>query len=378
MRSFGHVFTRAFASAGLIAAAVALAAQDTTFSVQVNVVNVLATVRDKQGKIVNHLSKDDFILEEDGRPQTIKYFNRETDLPLTLGLLVDTSLSQRRVLDEERSASSSFVYQMVREDRDQVFLIHFDHEVELLQDLTSSRRKLDSALQLLTMPSYADRRRGGGYPGGGYPGGGSPGGGGGRDPGGSRRSPRVGGGTLLYDAVFLASDELLERQRGRKAIVLLTDGVDQGSQTSLERAIETAQRADTVVYSILFSDPDAYGRQSGWGGIFGGGWGGRRGGGYPRPQNHPDGKKVLQRISQETGGRMFEVSRKLSIEQIYLLIQDELRNQYNLGYTPDRAGNSADYHRIRVTTRQSNLVVQAREGYYGSRPAGPTGGSSQH
>jgi VWFA-related protein len=342
-------------------------------------VNVLATVRDKQGKIVNNLSKDDFILDEDGRPQTIKYFTRETDLPLTLGLLVDTSLSQRRVLDKERSASGTFVDQVLREDKDKAFLIHFDREVELLQDLTSSRQKLEEGLRLLQMPEPEHDRGsgGGGYPrGGGYPGGGYPGGGG---SGGSNPHRRAAG-TLLYDAVFLASDEMLLKQQGRKAIVILTDGVDQGSKLSLDRAIEAAQRADTVVYSILFADPDAYQHGFGGGGM-NGPWGGRRGGGYPRSpqpqQEHPDGKKVLQRISQETGGRMFEVSKKLTVDQIYQQIQDELRNQYNLGYTPDHAVNGSDYHKIHLLTKEKDLVVQARDGYYSARPLAPSDDRAQ-
>ncbi len=169
----------------------------TTMSVQVKVVNVLATVRDKHGKIINNLTKDDFTLSEDGRPQTIRYFSRETDIPLTLGLLVDTSMSQRRVLGEERSASQSFLTQMLREDKDKAFVIHFDREVELLQDLTSSHEKLRVSLESLDTPQFS-RTSGGGYPGGGgggaergYPGGGGSGGGSGR---------HHGGGTLLYDS----------------------------------------------------------------------------------------------------------------------------------------------------------------------------------
>ena len=251
----------------------ARAQQPSTYPVEVKVVNVLATVRDKQGKIINNLSQDDFILDEDGRSQTIKYFSRETDLPLTLGLLVDTSLSQRRVLDKERSASGIFVDQVLREDKDKAFLIHFDREVELLQDLTSSRQKLDAALRLLQMPTPEQDRSsgGGGYPraGGGYPGGGGSGGG--------SRPHHHAAGTLLYDAVYLACDEMLQKQQGRKAIVLLTDGVDQCSKLSLDRAIEAAQRADTLVYSILFADPDAYRSPGGWGGGgINGPWGGRR------------------------------------------------------------------------------------------------------
>src|SRR5215469_12902014 len=125
-----------------------------TMKVTVKVVNVPATVRDKHGKIINSLGKDDFLLEEDGRPQTVRYFAHESDLPLTLGLLVDTSLSQRRVLDQERTTSRSFVTRMVREDRDKAFVIHFDHDVELLQDLTSSHEKLESALDNLSTPQF--------------------------------------------------------------------------------------------------------------------------------------------------------------------------------------------------------------------------------
>ena len=304
------------------------------------VVNVLATVRDKHGQLVNNLTKDDFKLTQDGHPQTIGYFAKETDLPLTLGLLVDTSMSQRRLIDQERTASYAFLDDVMRVDKDKAFVIHFDSEIELLQDLTNSRDKLEAALDKLNTPHFDDASSGGG--------GGSPGGGG----GGHR-----GGGTTLYDAVYLASDEMMRKQEGRKAIILLTDGVDNASKVSLDRAIETAQRANTLVYSILYADPDAYGHQGyrrmgrphgGWGGGGmgrypggGGGYPGGGGGGYPQQQQHPDGKKVLQRISKETGGRFFEVSKKEPIDQIYKQIEEELRNQYNLGYTPDKADASA-------------------------------------
>src|ERR1051326_3889046 len=161
-----------------------LHAQDVpTISVNVKVVNVLATVRDKHGEIVRNLGKDDFRLEEDGRPQAIRYFSTETNLPLTLGLMVDTSLSQRNVLDEERRASCSFLDQVLRPDRDQAFVIHFDEQVELLQDVTSSKQKLETALNEIELDHPQNARNGGGgssgggsYPGGGYPGGGYPGG----------------------------------------------------------------------------------------------------------------------------------------------------------------------------------------------------------
>jgi VWFA-related protein len=300
-------------------------------------------------------------LNEDGHAQDIHYFAHESDLPLTLGLLVDTSLSQRRVLEEERAASFSFLQNMLRVDHDQAFVIHFDREVELLQDLTASDKKLESALDSLETPDYS--RSGspgqGGGSGGGHRGGSRGGGGGGFS----------GPGTLLYDAVYLASDELMRKQQGRKAVIMLTDGVDTGSKETLDVAIESAQRADTVVYCILFKDDGMNGGGGGFswpgsGGIGGMGRGGPRGGGYPQ-REYPDGKKILERFAKETGGRMFEVSKKLTIGQIYEQIGDELRHQYNLGYTPKRdSAPAAGYHKIQLSTKKKGLIVQTREGYY--------------
>jgi len=343
----------------------------TTLSVDVKVVTLPVTVRDKHGQIVRNLTKDDFILAEDGHPQTIRYFAQEANLPLTLGLLVDTSMSQRNVLDQERTASDSFLDQMLTAAKDQAFIIHFDREVELLQDLTSSRDKLQTALGSLQTPSFDRDSRGGG----GSPPDSSP-----------RGSHRIhgGGGTLLYDAVFLASDELMKKQQGRKALIILSDGVDRGSKESLLSAIEAAQRADTVVYSILFADNHqeeghGFGRPRGGspgGGWPGGGWpggggsrgGGRRGGGQRSPQEaRPDGKKILERISKETGGRLFEVSKKETVDKIYASIAEELRTQYNLGYTPDKANDAAGYHKISLTAKDKNLAVQTRDGYYAER-----------
>jgi VWFA-related protein len=333
--------------------------------VQVKTVSVLATVRDKHGKIVSNLSKEDFALQEDGRPQTINYFARESDLPLRLGLLVDTSLSQRRVLDSERSASYSFLDHLLREDKDLAFIIHFDREVELLQEFTPSRPKLQAALQSLQTPQ-AETDRSGGSSGGGSNGGGGGGMGGGRGGGGGGGGRGGhhggGGGTLLYDAVYLASDEMMSKQQGRKALIILTDGVDHGSKESLTTAIATAQRADTVVYSILFKDDEGYG--GGHGGFSMGpyGGGGRRGGGRPQ-EERPDGKKVLQEMCKQTGGRLFEVSKKETVEKIYAEIEEELRNQYSLGYTPDK-NTGEGYHKIQLTTNNKDLTVQTRDGYY--------------
>jgi VWFA-related protein len=349
-----------------------------TMSVDVKVVTLPVTVRDKKGQIVRNLTKDDFVLQEDGRPQAIKYFTQDTNLPLTLGLLVDTSLSQRNVLDQERNASKVFLDQMLTDTKDKAFLIHFDREVELLQDLTPSRDKLEAALQLLNAPQL--ERSGGGRSDSGSSGS-VP-----SDPQSGGGQPRMsrGAGTLLYDAIFLASNELMKKQPGRKAIIVLSDGDDRGSKESLQSAIEAAQRADTVVYSILFADnhqdSNGFGHQSGGmgrhGGGFpgGGGWpggGGSGGGGggrgrYPQ-EPRVDGKKILDQISRETGGRLYEVSKKQAIDQSYDNIAEELRTQYNLGYTPDKSNAEAGYHKITLAAKQKDLLVQTRDGYYAER-----------
>jgi VWFA-related protein len=346
------------------------------FSSNVNVVNLFATVRDKQGKIVKDLAKDDFLLDEEGKPQVIKYFTQESDLPLYLGLLVDTSGSQRNVIGAERTASLQFFDQVLREDRDLAFVLHFDAEVELLQDFTSSRKDLEKALDGLRVNQQQLQQRqqgqgqggggypsGGGYPGGGYPGGGYPSGGGGQSGRGRR------GGTDLYDAISLASDELMSKQKGRKALILLTDGVDTASKYTIFEAIASAQKADTLVYSVLFSDPDGYGQQGmgprmGGRGMGRGGGMGRMpmpgGGGYDRP----DGKKVLQQIARETGGQFFQVSRSHPLDKIYAEIQEDLRSQYSIGYTPDPPSQGGVYRHIHLTAKKKNMTVVTREGYY--------------
>jgi len=351
-------------------------AQDavSTIAVDVRVVTLPVTVRDKHGKIVRDLTRDDFTLQEDGRPQTIKYFSQDANLPLTLGLLVDTSRSQTNVLEAERNASRSFLDQMLVQPKDKAFLIHFDREVELLQDLTSSREKLQAALELLKTPSDRDSSNDPSS----------------NDPNDSRSGSgsHHGGGTQLYDAVYLASNELMKKQQGRKAIIILTDGVDRGSKTYLEGAIESAQRADTVIYSIYFAVPHREegerrgggmgrggggypGGGGGWpgggGGYPGGGRGGRGGGQRHPEETHADGKKILERISKETGGRFFEVTKKEPVGQIYDSIVEELRIQYNMGFTPDKDSSSSGYHHIELTVKKKDLTVQTRDGYYADR-----------
>jgi VWFA-related protein len=360
-----HLMSRSFLTIFFLVASVSLRGQQapapqpavaqtddkTTLSVKVNVVTALATVRDKHGHFVGNLTKDDFVLNEDGRPQDIRYFSQDTDLPLTLGLLVDTSGSQIRLLGQERAASRVFLDQVLRENKDKAFIVHFDHEVELLQDLTSSREKLASAVDQI-QPTDRPNTSGGNSP----------------DPGGHGRHGGGfggGGGTQLYDAIFLAGDEdeLMKKQTGRKAVIILSDGVDRGSKVGIESAIAAAQRSDTVVYSILFRDEEHHEFHG-----FDHGGLGRHGGGHRREpeEDRPDGKKILERISKETGGRLFEVSKKEPLEQIYKDIQEELRNQYSLGYTPDK-NSGLGYHKISLTAKEKELKVQTRDGYYTNR-----------
>jgi VWFA-related protein len=374
---------RALVSGLFLAFAIPLAAQDTpaakpasspaTIAVDARLVNLPVVVRDKKGALVQNLTKDDFALQVDGHPQTIRYFDIDANLPLTLGLLVDTSLSQRDVIDDERTASGIFLDQMLKTPKDQAFIVQFARQTELLQDLTNSRPKLQAALKEIDTPSPSNQSNTS------------------TDDSDNNRSSsghRSHGGTVLYDAGFLASDELMAKQKGRKALIILSDGVDNGSKETLVSAIEAAQRADTIVYAIYFKGEEQQhyaGNHSGRGGGYpgggypgggypGGGYPGGRGGGYPGGRgggnpsggnvSHVDGKKILERMAQETGGRLFEVSKKQTVGQIYTQIAEELRAQYRLGYTPDQATAADGFHQIDLTTHRKDLYVQTREGYY--------------
>lgn len=338
------------------------------------VITMPVTVRDKHGKIVSTLAKEDFTLQEDGRAQTIKFFSRDTNSPLTIGLLVDTSHSQASVLDAERNASRSFLDQMLVHPTDKAFVIHFDRQVELLEDITSSKEKLQAAIELLTTPGEHTSN----------------------DPNDPSNAPDAPdpkrSGKQLYDAVYLASNELMKKQTGRKAIIILSDGGDRGSKTYLESAIEAGQRSDTVIYSIYFADarrnnndrdqqqqpggrgrggPGGYPGGGGWpggGGYPGGGGGGGRGrGGDQRREEKPsaEGKKILERVSKETGGRFFEVSKKDTVGDVYSEIVEELRSQYTMGYTPDKDNSDMEYHHLKLEVKdKKDLAVQTRDGYY--------------
>lgn len=298
-------------SSGAILSAAAEAQQEPTFTSEVKVVNIFATVRNKRGAIVRDLNRDDFTLLENGKPQEIRYFSRESDLPLTVGLLVDTSFSQGKVLSDELAAGYRFLDQVLRERKDQAVIVQFDQAVVIRQGLTSSHKELQDTLALLDLPSAQDAAQG--------------------------------SGTLLYDAVRTASIQVMRAQNGRKAFIVLTDGMDEGSTVTLEDAIAAAQRANTLVYSILFSDASYYGG----GGLLGHG-----------------GKSVLQRLSRETGAGFYEVSKTQPISQVFDAIEQELRSQYSLGFVSNQPVTTSGFRKIRLTTKQKDLIVQATTRYY--------------
>jgi VWFA-related protein len=365
----------------------------TTVKIQAREVVLPVTVRDKKGSLLTSLKISDFTLTEDGRPQTIKSFARETNLPFRLGLLVDTSRSVSGAMENERKAAGKFVDAMLPEDpnakpkavADQAFLIHFDREVELLEDFTTSRAKLHHELDEMGPTRAAERSNQGPETGGDDNGGGGYGGSRGQGPGqgqGQGQSHGSRGGTQIYDAIFLASDELMKTQTGRKALVVFSDGVDRGSKETLNDAVDAADRASVSVYTIYFKGeqergesgfPGGGGRHGGGGGYpgGGGGWpggggggGGRRGGGGGSSQPEVDGKKIMEKIATRTGGRYFEAKGKDKLDEIYAQIAEELRGQYLLTYTPDKVDTEGGYHRIALKANKDDLTVVTREGYY--------------
>lgn len=367
-------------------------AEAAALSVDAHLVNIPVVVYDKKGQLVGSLTRDNFVLEVDHKPREIRYFNRDRDLPLTLGLLVDTSLSQRDVLDEERTGSLAFLDDMLTgpADRDKAFIVQFAKKVDLLQDTTGSKPRLQDGLKQLTTDPGSESQRDSAI----------------SDPkDSSSKQRRRDGRTTLYDAVFLSSDELMSKQHGRKVVIILSNGVDIGSKESLGSAIEAAQRADTVVYAIYYKGretnrgfagrdqegggspgarsggyPGGGGGYPGGGSGYPGGVGGYPGGGggYPGGGDGPsmpqeatrvDGRKILERMANETGGRLFEINKKDTIAGIYKEIGDELRSQYRLSYAPDKETASEGYHRIVLTVSKSSpkdMYLQTRDGYFGS------------
>jgi VWFA-related protein len=302
---------------------VMLAQDDTTIKVEVQLVNILFNVRDKRGGLVGSLNKDDFTIFEDGKQQEVKYFNRETDLPLTIGLLIDVSASQGNLIDIERNAAYQFFGSVLRK-QDLAFLISFGSDAELLQDYTNSAALLRKGLEGLQVNSEV----GGLHPG----------------PVPTISQPR---GTILYDAVYLAASDQLKGQVGRKVLILITDGEDQGSRYKIAQAIEAAQRADAIIYGFYYVDRAFY---YGHGMVFGG-----------------VSDSELRRMAEETGGHNFHVDRKMTLQDAFSELQNEMRSQYAIGYTSTNATRDGTFRKIEIKTNNKDWKVQARKGYYASK-----------
>jgi len=307
------------------------AGDEPVIRVNVDLVNIFFNVKTKKGgRLVPGLNKEDFKIFEDGKEQTIKAFTRESDLPLTLGLLIDISASQENLIEIERQAASQFFSTVIR-PKDEAFLISFGKSTDLLQDYTSSPRLLSSALKDLRGDGQTPMIAGSPVPVNTGPIGGSIG------------TPK---GTLLFDAVYLASDEKLKREVGRKALILITDGEDQGSTYKIHDAIEAAQKSDAIIYSIYYVDRGFYAQ-------YGAGVGG--------------GEGDLRKMSEQTGGHVFKVDSKHPLNQVFQEIQDELRNQYSISYTPVSTSRDGSFRRIEIKVDNPEDRVQAREGYFATK-----------
>jgi VWFA-related protein len=297
------------------------ASKDTaTLKVEVSLVNILFNVRDKKGGLIGNLNKDDFKVFEDGKEQEVKFFNRETDLPLTIGLLIDVSASQMNLIEIEKNAAYQFFGTVLRK-QDLAFLISFGEESELLQDYTNSSKLLRAGLEGLHVSSGV-----GGFGPGPVP---------------TISQPR---GTVLYDAVYVASADELKGQVGRKVLVLITDGEDEGSKYKINQAIEAAQKADAIIYGFYYVDRAFY---MGHGMVFAGG-----------------SDAALRVMSEDTGGHVFHVDRKLTLQDAFAQLQEEMRSQYAIGYTPTNPAKDGTFRKVEVKTSNKDWKVQARKGYY--------------
>jgi Ca-activated chloride channel homolog len=304
------ILTCALIQLGLLASLASARAQapdtltpDTpTLKIASNLVAVSAVVRDKSGQPVANLTRNDFLLKQDGKPQPITYFSQGSDLPLTLALMVDTSGSQRNYISDEIAAGQSFFPAMMTRPDDRAVLVQFDNAILQLVKITSSVITLEHGLAYLTQ-SHSDYT-----------------------------APGRGGGTLLFDAIIAVSHVELGNQLGRRAMVILTDGGDNGSHFKAKHAIAEAQRADIMVYTVYYSN----------------------GGGN---------EDILKDISRQTGGREFSVNSTMTLQEIYTDIASDLRLQYEIGYRPpDPRPNK--YHKIDLKLTDKDLAVQARDGYF--------------
>jgi VWFA-related protein len=293
-----------------------------TLKISVNVVGLFFNVKDKHGALIPNLTKDDFEIFEDGKPQTIKYFAAESNLPLTLGILIDSSGSQLRVLDMEKEVGGAFLKQILS-DKDEAYVIDFNVDASLVQDFTRDVRRLQAAMNKVKINT-------------GYTSVGIPGGGGGPVP--TARQA----GTVLYDAVYLSAHDMLAKEVGRKAMILLTDGEDEGSQLKIKDAIEAAQKADAIVYVLLCADRGFYGSVGGF---------------Y-------SGEGDMRRLTEQTGGRVINVGNKFDkLREAFDQVAAELRSQYSLGYTSTNTKLDGSYRKLEIKAKQ-NYKIQSRAGYY--------------
>ncbi|HUJ40148.1 MAG TPA: VWA domain-containing protein [Candidatus Acidoferrales bacterium] len=282
--------------------------------VQVGVVNLFVTVRDKHHAIVSDLKKEDFHVYEDGKEQKIEFFSKEMNLPLTMAMLLDTSGSMDRMLPAEESTGAAFLERVMKKG-DLTTLISFDQDADLLVDFTGSVAELERGLNRARINEPFAPVTPGTVP---------------------TRDPR---GTVFYDAIYLAARDRLAQEVGRRAIVVLTDAVDEGSRVRLEEAIEAAQRADAVVHILLIFDPGYFFMQG-------------------------SGAGVAHKISDETGGRVIEVRGAKHLEEAFTQLAEELRSQYSLGYYPSNGARDGRYRKVKVEVTRSDVHVLARKGYY--------------
>ena len=289
-----------------------------TLKVSVNVVGLFFNVKDKHGTLMPNLTKDDFSVLEDGKPQTIKYFAAESNLPLTLGIHIDSSGSQMRVLDMEKEVGGAFLRQILT-DKDEAYVIDFNVDASLVQDYTRDVHRLQAAMNKVKINTGVSGMGGGPVP------------------------TANQAGTVLYDAVYLSAHDMLAKEVGRKAMILLTDGEDEGSRLKIKDAIEAAQKADAIVYVLLCADRGFYGS-------FGMG-------GY-------SGESEMRKLTEATGGRVINVGNKFDkLREAFDQIAAELRSQYNLGYTPTNPVQDGGYRKLEVKSKES-YKIQCRAGYY--------------
>jgi VWFA-related protein len=290
-----------------------------TLKVSVNVVGLFFNVKDKHGALLPNLTKDDFTVLEDGKPQTIKYFAAESNLPLTLGILIDSSGSQLRVLDMEKEVGGAFLRQILT-DKDEAYVIDFNVDASLVQDYTRDVRRLQAAMNKVRINTGATGMGGGPVP----------------------TAPGAAAGTVLYDAVYLSAHDMLAKEVGRKAMILLTDGEDEGSRLKIKDAIEAAQKADAIVYVLLCADRGFYGSfQMGY-----------------------SGEGEMRKLTEATGGRVINVGNKFDkLREAFDQIAAELRSQYNLGYTPTNPVQDGGYRKLEIKSKE-NYKIQCRAGYY--------------